>query len=84
MLSRIAGAARSPLRCATSADGMTHLVVTSPALRWADPDRLPPSVLCGLQAKSESAAHPAEVECGRCLSRAGFFMALPSFEVVPA
>lgn len=74
-----------PLRCATSADGVTtHLVVASPALPWTEPDRLPMAVLCGLPAVAESSENPGAVGCQRCLSRAWLFMALPSFEVMPA
>lgn len=81
---RMAAPARLPLRCATSTDAVTHLVVASPALPWSEPDRLPMTVLCGLPAVAESSDNPGAVGCDRCLSRAWLFMALPSFEVATA
>lgn len=73
-----------PFRCVTARGDMkTHLVTLSPALRGTYPDQTPPATLCGLGTLAESALHPAQVECGRCLSRIPQFMGLPTYEVVP-
>lgn len=71
-----------PLRTVTSPQGqLTHLVAISPALPGTAPDRLPAATLCGVGVGEESEAHPADVQCPRCLQRAPRFMALPAYEV---
>lgn len=72
-----------PLRTVTSTEGaLTHLIAVSPALPGTAPDRLPAATLCGVGVASEADAHPADVQCPRCLQRAPRFMALPAYEVV--
>jgi hypothetical protein len=72
----------TPFRSVTAAGNpLTHLVVTSPALRGTRPDELPATTLCGRAALEEIEDHPAEVQCPRCLDRAPAFMALPAYAV---
>ena len=73
----------TPFRSVTAAGNpLTHLVVTSPALRGTRPDELPATTLCGRAALEEKIEdHPAEVQCHRCLDRAPAFMALPTYAV---
>lgn len=70
-----------PFRTVVSRTGVTHLVVTSPALRNCRPDVLPPNTLCGTTVVGASPTPVADVECLRCLYRTTTFMSLPAWEV---
>lgn len=74
-----------PFRTVTATDDgqVSHLVVTSPALRGTSPDQLPGATLCGRSVRSGSATAVHDVECLRCLHRTPTFLALPAYEVQP-
>ena len=69
------------LTVGAASSSQTHLVVVSPALPRSSPDELPEATLCGRKVVAGADAHPAEVECNRCLLRVPMFMGLPGFEV---
>lgn len=71
----------TPFRCVTAADGRTHLVVVSPALRGTGPDAPPAATLCGRRPGGAADDGPAEVQCLRCLHQAPKFMRLPAYTV---
>lgn len=62
---------------------ITHLVVNSPALTGSQPHELPSASLCGRPVAAIAPAHPADVQCRRCLDRAPMYMDLPAFQVCP-
>ncbi|GAA5033196.1 hypothetical protein [Actinopolymorpha pittospori] len=71
-----------PFRSVTATDnGLTHLIVASPALPGTRPDELPAATLCGRAVAGEVEEHPAAVQCPRCLLRAPAFMGLPTYTV---
>lgn len=73
---------RVPFRTVTATtNGLTHLVVVSPALLATHPDTLPAATLCGRQVNDETDTAPADVQCRRCLQRVPRFMHLPTYEV---
>lgn len=81
---RMAAATALPFRCVTTTgDGLTHLVVTSPALPSTDPDRLPMTSLCAQRTDQERPDHPSTVQCLLCLHRVPQFIGLPAYEVLP-
>lgn len=74
--------AQLPFHTVTArSDELTHLVVTSPALRSSSPDRLPIATLCGRAVDDASDTPVHDVACSRCLVCAPKFMGLPAFEV---